>query len=840
MLVAPEVGRLADFADFRALDPDRANEGGLGNLRGQISPLEALGIWPTSEFRLSAAASSLPAIVFHAGALLAAAAFAVALPRWLRRHGPAIPAALITAVLLYIAARGFGTVYTSAKALAIAAPLIALVTLGGLLGSARRPLIALGAAFALAAAASSFLVLRQAPVAPEDHMEELAEIRPLVEGEKLLFLGRDNFVLHSLRGSKPFTSVRNFYDPYYVKPNLALEQAFSKFDFDSVTAKTLARFPYVLTTRAAYASGPPPGYEPIARTPSYRSGSRGAHRSVASRARPTPSPVATRDAIHANRRARPWRPSRGHRSSTRLGARRRSRAGARRRSSSSLPAGTWDLSLQYDSTRPLSLSAPGFDHQLAGNLDYRGAVPYFPAGRVEVEGRRHHRAHGSRRAAAACRSPAGGGLGGAPGLAGRDGTGGLEARSGDRRRLPRLRRLVRRLMEIGFGEALLIVGGLLAVAAALSGVMRGTVLSTAVLSVVLGIALALAGVVEIEVDDPGVLELIELALILTLISDGLVVERELLGRHWGPPARALVFAMPITLALLACGAKLLFSELSWPEAFLLGAVLSPTDPVVTSTVVTAQRVPERIRHTLNIESGLNDGLALPFVLFFLVLAGPGGGAGSEAGELAGEAAFGAVVGIAIGWLGGFVHRVVPGGVTAVYEGIYAVGFGLLAYGLADVSFGNGLIAAFVAGITLGYSEHQITQRFTAFSENVSAIFQVLTFFVFGAIIVATGYDGPIWALIAFIPFALLVARPAAVMVSLAGTKIPGPEKAFIAWFGPKGVASMLFAILVLDAGVANDVLVFDVAAFAIVASILAHGLTDTVGASWIERRMGRR
>jgi len=395
-------------------------------------------------------------------------------------------------------------------------------------------------------------------------------------------------------------------------------------------------------------------------------------------------------------------------------------------------------------------------------------------------------------------------------------------------------------MNIGFGEALLIVGGLLATAAALSGVMRGTVLSTAVLSVILGIALALAGVVEIEVDDTGVLELIELALILTLISDGLVVERELLGKHWGPPARALVFAMPITLALLACGAKLLFSELSWAEAFLLGAVLSPTDPVVTSTVVTAQRVPARIRHTLNLESGLNDGLALPFVLFFLVLAGTGGDPGSEAAELTGEATFGAVVGIAIGLLAGFVHRIVPGGVTAVYEGIYAVGFGLLAYGIADVTFGNGLIAAFVAGITLGYSEHKITEGFAPFSENVSAIFQVLTFFVFGAIIVATGYNGPIWALIAFIPFALLIARPAAVMTSLAGTAIPGPQKAFIAWFGPKGVASMLFAILVLDAGVTNDLLVFDIAAFVILASILAHGLTDTVGASWIERRMKLR
>jgi NhaP-type Na+/H+ or K+/H+ antiporter len=392
-------------------------------------------------------------------------------------------------------------------------------------------------------------------------------------------------------------------------------------------------------------------------------------------------------------------------------------------------------------------------------------------------------------------------------------------------------------MEIGFGEALLIVGALLASAAALSGVMHGTVLSVAVLSVAAGILLALFDVVEIDVSDEGVLELIELALILTLISDGLVVDRELLGRHWGPPARALVIAMPITVGLLALGAKLLFPDLSWAEAFLLGAVLSPTDPVVSAGVVTARRVPEAIRHTLNLESGLNDGLALPFVLFFLVLAGTGGDAGQEAVEVVGEVAVGALIGLAIGLLGGRLHHVVPGGVTARYEGIYAVGFGLAAFGLADVSFGNGLIAAFVAGITLGFSEHEITERFPVFSENVSTIFAVLTFFVFGAIIVATGYDASIAALAVFIAFALLLARPVAVMLSLAGTGLPRAEKAFIAWFGPKGVASMLFAILVLDSTVDNASLVFDVASFVILASIVAHGLTDTVGARWIDRRM---
>jgi NhaP-type Na+/H+ or K+/H+ antiporter len=393
-------------------------------------------------------------------------------------------------------------------------------------------------------------------------------------------------------------------------------------------------------------------------------------------------------------------------------------------------------------------------------------------------------------------------------------------------------------MDLSFGEALLIVGLLLTCAAALSGVMRGTVLSISVLSVTLGVVLAATDVIAVSPGDDEILHLIELALVLTLFSDGLVVESGLLRLHWSPPVRAIVLAMPITLALLAVGAKLLFPELTWAEAALLGAVLSPTDPVVTSVVVTAQKVPQLIRHTLNLESGLNDGLALPFVLFFLVLATPGGDAGGEAASLLGEAVFGAVVGIALGIAGGRMHDRWPGGgLTRRYEGIYAIGIGLAAYGLADVTFGNGLIAAFVAGITLGVAEHQIPDNFIDFSENVTAIFQVVTFFVFGALIVATGFDSDIWPLLVFIPFALLVARPVAMMASLQGTGLPRPHKMFMAWFGPKGVASMLFALLVLDSVVGESELIFQVAAFVILVSILAHGLTDTVGASWIERRM---
>jgi sodium/hydrogen antiporter len=393
-------------------------------------------------------------------------------------------------------------------------------------------------------------------------------------------------------------------------------------------------------------------------------------------------------------------------------------------------------------------------------------------------------------------------------------------------------------MELGFGEVLLFSGGLLAVAAALSGLFRGTVLSISVLGVAAGLGLAAADVIEIEADHETVVLLVELALVVTLFSDGLFVERELLIVHWTPAARALALAMPLTMVLLALCAKGLFVELTWAEAFLLAAVLSPTDPVVTSTVVTSQRVPEKVRHTLNLESGLNDGLALPFVLFFIVLASPGGDAGQEALELLGEAAVGAAIGIALGLLAGRLTHFLPGGgPERRYEGLYALGVGLLAFGLADVTFGNGFIAAFVCGIALAVAEHDIADDFVVFSENVSSILQVLTFFVFGALIVATGYGGSLPLLLVFIAFALLVARPLAVAISFLRVRLPFPHRAFIAWFGPKGVASMLFALFVLKSAVEEGGLIFETAAFVILASIIAHGLTDTVGASWIERRI---
>ncbi len=173
-------------------------------------------------------------------------------------------------------------------------------------------------------------------------------------------------------------------------------------------------------------------------------------------------------------------------------------------------------------------------------------------------------------------------------------------------------------------------------------------------------------------------------------------------------------------------------------------------------------------------------------------------------------------------------------------GLYALALAFLAFGIAEqTGWANGLIAVFVAGIAFAVVRHSLPTEYLEFNETLSALFQVITFTVFGALIVATGWTGSTPRLVLFIAFALLVARPVSVMLAFLPVREPLPNKLFMAWFGPKGVASMLFALLVLSSTDVNRTVVFDVASFTIVTSIVAHGLTDTLGAGLLARWLGR-
>ena len=270
-------------------------------------------------------------------------------------------------------------------------------------------------------------------------------------------------------------------------------------------------------------------------------------------------------------------------------------------------------------------------------------------------------------------------------------------------------------------------------------------------------------------------------------------------------------------------------------------MLSPTDPVVTSAIVASKGVPRAVRHTLNLESGLNDGLALPFVLLLLVLSPDGGGSLAGAG---GSLALETVVGLAIGVGWGLLIAKLVGRLSAEtihprYEGLLMLGVAAASYGIAELAHGNGLIAAFVAGVSFALLRHEAPDVFHERNENITNVLHLIAFAIFGAVVAEVGYSGGLVALAAFAGFALVVARPPSVLIAFYGLGMTRPERLFIAWFGPKNIASMLFALFVLHSDDPQRAALFEVAAFTVLASIIAHGLSDTVGAARIERRMAQ-
>jgi NhaP-type Na+/H+ or K+/H+ antiporter len=392
-----------------------------------------------------------------------------------------------------------------------------------------------------------------------------------------------------------------------------------------------------------------------------------------------------------------------------------------------------------------------------------------------------------------------------------------------------------------FEVAALALGGLLVIGALLSGVARRTFVSLPAVFVLAGFVLGdgVTGVVHLDPGSPFVSELATVALIVILFRDGLEVDGELLQSHWTLPFRKLVLAMPLTAVIVAAGTRVL-TGLSWTESFLVGALLSPTDPVLSSSVVTNPRVPAVVRHSLNLESGLNDGLALPAVLAFSAALATGSGHfvwwRFVIENIALGFAVGVVLGFAAAWLAPRnVH--LEDGIPAHQRSLFALGTAFATYGVAVLTpHGNGLIAVYVAAIVLGIRRPDVRRYFERQAADLVELVKLGIFVVFGSLLTLDGLFSSGWAAVGVVVVTLLIARPVAVFVALARTATDVPTRAFMAWFGPKGVATMTFSLLVLSQHIAAGSTIFDLAALTVFCSIFAHGATDTAGADWLGRR----
>ena len=436
-----EIVSLVHFASFEAFSPSgEGGNTGFGNLRQPLNPLEALGIWPSSEFRIAPKNATTPEIAFWLGGLLSLTAFVWGLGRALARREAALPAALAAGALGYLAAVAFGTPYTSAKSLAIVAPVVMVVVLRGLLAAdalegeengeagwwpprIARPLLRLGLpaltiAFVIAAAFSSLLPLRQSAVGADFHVDELQRMRPLVDGQRVLFLGRDNFISWELIGSEIFGPIVNHYDTEEVPSLYRATPINAKFDWDNVPVEVLddfegQGFDWVLTTNAAEQSEAPPSFEPALETEDFvlwhRVGKTGERRTLLEPLYPgagldCSGPNGKLAAVAGTARIFPRDPvvSRGWSPDPDITDATGATIGLQ------LTPGRWDLSIQYASTQAMRISSPEMRGRFAdarardsatremleerpvsqwtmrANLLFRGPSPFYRVGTIDV------------------------------------------------------------------------------------------------------------------------------------------------------------------------------------------------------------------------------------------------------------------------------------------------------------------------------------------------------------------------------------------------------------------------------------------------------------------------
>ena len=323
----------------------------------------------------------------------------------------------------------------------------------------------------------------------------------------------------------------------------------------------------------------------------------------------------------------------------------------------------------------------------------------------------------------------------------------------------------------------------------------------------------------------------EVTLILLLFTDAIRIDLDVLRRQVAIPGRLLGIGLPLTVAFGAGLAVVLFPGLSLTEAALLGAVLAPTDAALGQAVVSNKRVPVRIRQAINVESGLNDGLAVPIVTLFLALSATAVELGGDPFGLvfaARQIGFGILAGVVCGVLGGrlldrFVDR---GWVEGAFRQLGTLAIGVAAFASAELIGGNGFVAAFVAGLSFGAVAREHCDGAYDFAEDEGVLLSLITFLFFGAGLVVVEAGEFDWRVLLYAVGSLTVVRTVPVWLSLVRTGLARPTKAYLGWFGPRGVASILFGLVVveeLDTPAADRILT--VVVWTVVLSVFLHGLT---------------
>ncbi|WP_435200344.1 cation:proton antiporter domain-containing protein [Janibacter sp. GS2] len=347
---------------------------------------------------------------------------------------------------------------------------------------------------------------------------------------------------------------------------------------------------------------------------------------------------------------------------------------------------------------------------------------------------------------------------------------------------------------------------------------------------------------DLAVTSEAVTVLVEATLVLVLFSDAVRIDLRELRRQLTLPTRLLAIGLPLTIVAGILVGVLVLPALGLAGAALLAAVLAPTDAALGQAVVGDSRLPPRVRQTLNVESGLNDGIAVPVVtvLIALVLAEETGQFADWLALAAREVGFGVAGGLLAGILGGKLidSAVLAGRVQGAFRQLATLSVAALAYSAASLVEGNGFIAAFTAGIAFGHVARPHCAGVQEFAEEEGELLAAVTFIVFGAVLAGPLLGELSWRTALYAVLSLTVVRMVPVLLAMTGSRTLLETKLFFGWFGPRGLASILFAILVLEeVGGEVGATIFAVATWTVLLSVFAHGLTASTWAGGLARRL---
>ena len=377
-----------------------------------------------------------------------------------------------------------------------------------------------------------------------------------------------------------------------------------------------------------------------------------------------------------------------------------------------------------------------------------------------------------------------------------------------------------------------VTAGLLAFAL-VSGRLQGTIVTAPLVFILFGFAIGPGGLGIASVD-PGhsaIHFIAEFTLILVLFTDAARIDLGRVKRDHNLPVRMLVIGLPLAILFGTAIATQLFPNFTLWEAALLAALLAPTDAALGQSVVSAKVVPIRIRQAINVESGLNDGIVLPAVLLLAALAGTaaeasGAGDWIRFGLL--QVTLGPIVGIVVGYLGARLLDLAAEREWAsnAFQGIGILALAVFTYVAAELIGGNGFIAAFVGGMVFGNTLRHLCTFLFEFMETEGQLLMLITFLVFGAALLPEGLAHANLSVVLYAVLSLTVIRMIPIALSLLGSGVRLPTQLFLGWFGPRGLASILFVLLILEESAVphrDELLAITVITVAL--SALLHGIT---------------